>query len=153
MAMNNLHENTPNELPGDDEIASRARAIFRTACEQADSYHTLRLGLARRKAVNAGSAHSALKVWAPLAGAAACCALVAGVVWLHPVNRLQPSSPIAVAAPAGFNQGGPDSGDADEAIPEVGSNQMEVVQDLDFYRWLAVQPVMASATPAASGHR
>lgn len=149
--MSKLHENTLDGTPGDDEVASRARAIFRTACEQADSYYTLRLGLARRKAVNAGSAHRALKVWAPLAGAAACCALVAGVVWLHPVSRLEPSSPIAAAAPAGFNQGGSDSVDADEVIPEVGSNQMDVVQDLDFYRWLAAQPAMASAAPAASG--
>jgi hypothetical protein len=153
MAMNKLHENTLNDLPGDDEIASRAHAIFQTACEQADSYHTLRLGMARRKAMHAGSAHAAFKVWAPLAGAAACCALVAGVVWLHPVSRLQPSSPVAVVAPAGSAQSGPDQGDADDVIPDVNSNQMEVVQDLDFYRWLAAQPVMAAAVPAASGHR
>lgn len=149
--MSKLHENTLNDLPGDDEITARARTLFRTACEQADSYHTLRLGLARRKAVNAGSAHRALKVWAPLAGAAACCALVVGVVWLQPAGRLQPSSPTATATPAVFNQGGPTQSDADEAIPEVGSNQMEVVQDLDFYRWLAAQPAMASAAPAGSG--
>ena len=149
--MSKLHENTVNDMPGDDEVASRARAIFRTACEQADSYHTLRLGLARRKAVNAGSAHRALKVWAPLAGAAACCALVVGVVWLqHPADRLQPSSPIAAATPASSNPGGLNQGDADEAIPDVASKQMEVVQDLDFYRWLAAQPAMASAAPVGS---
>lgn len=144
--MNEMHDNTLNGLPGDDAIASRARAIFRTACEQADSYHTLRLGLARRKAANARPAHGAFKVWAPLAGAAACCALVVGVVWMHPTARPQASSPIAATAPAGSNQG-----DADEVIPDVGSSQMEVVQDLDFYRWLAAQPAMASAAPAASG--
>ena len=146
--MSKLHENTIDGMPGDEEVASHARTIFRTSCEQTDSYHTLRLGLARRKAVNAGSAHRALKVWGPLAGAAACCALVAGVVLLHPVGRLQPSSPIAAAVPAGSSPG-----DADEAIPEVGSNQMEVVQDLDFYRWLAAQPAMASAAPVGSGRR
>jgi hypothetical protein len=151
--MNEIHKNTPNGLPGDDEIASRARAIFHTACEQADSYHTLRLGMARRKATNAGSAHTRFKVWAPLAGAAACCALVVGVVWLHPVNRLQPSSPIAAAMPASSNPDELGQSDADDAIPDVNSNQMEVVQDLDFYRWLAAQPAMASATPAGSGRR
>lgn len=149
--MNISSENKLEALPGDDEVASRARAIFRTACEQADSYHVLRLGLARRKAANAGPSHRALKVWAPLAGAAACCALVAGVVWLRPADKPQASSPIATTAPAGFNQGGPNQGDADEVIPEVGSSQMEVVQDLDFYRWLAAQPTMASAAPAGSG--
>jgi hypothetical protein len=146
--MSKPHENTLNDLPGDDEIATRARAIFQTACEQADSHHTLRLGMARRKATNAGSARATLKVWAPLAGAAACCALVAGVVWLHPVNRLQRSSPIAAATHAI-----PDQDDADDAIPDVNSNQMDVVQDLDFYRWLAAQPAMAAATPAAGGRR
>jgi hypothetical protein len=148
MAMSKLHENTLNDLPNDDEIASRARAIFQTACEQADSYHTLRLGMARRKATNAGSAHAAIKVWAPLAGVAACCALVVGVVWLHPVGRPQPASPIAAATHAIPNQDDPD-----DAIPDVNSNQMEVVQDLDFYRWLAAQPAMAAATPAASERR
>ena len=151
--MNISSENKLNALPGDDEVAARARAIFRNACEQADSYHVLRLGLARRKAMNAGSTHATFKVWAPLAGAAACCALVVGVVWLRPVNRLQPSSPIAVATPAGSDQGSPGQGDADDAIPEVNSNQMEVVQDLDFYRWLAAQPAMASAAPAGSGRQ
>jgi len=147
MAMSKLHENTLDDLPGDDEVAARARAIFRTACEQTDSYHTLRLGLARRKAVNAGPVHRGLKLWAPLVGAVVCCALVVGVVWQHPMGNVQTSpsttAPTTVANP----------NDADEAIPEVGSSQMEVVQDLDFYRWLAAQPAMASAAPAASGRQ
>jgi hypothetical protein len=146
--MNKLHENTPNDPPGDGEVASRARALFHTACEQADSYHTLRLGMARRKAMNAGSAHTTFKVWAPLAGAAACCVLVVGVVWLHPVNRLQPPSSIATTTHAV-----PDQDDGDDVILDVNSNQMEVVQDLDFYRWLAAQPTMATAAPAASGRQ
>jgi len=146
MAMSKLHENPLDDMPDDDQVGSRARAIFRTACEQTDSYHALRLGLARRKTVNAGSARRALKVWAPLAGAAACCALVMGVAWLRPAGNVQTSSPTATTATV-VNQN-----DADEAIPEVGSNQMEVVQDLDFYRWLAAQPAMASAAPTGSRH-
>ncbi|HET7163407.1 MAG TPA: hypothetical protein VFI32_12150 [Rhodanobacteraceae bacterium] len=35
--------------------------------------------------------------------------------------------------------------DASDDLPEVGSTQMEMVQDLDFYRWLAAQPTVASA--------
>jgi hypothetical protein len=145
--MNESHENTFNGLPGDAEVESHARAIFKAACEQTDSYHALRLGLARRKAANAGASHTALRVWAPLAGAAACCALVAGVVWLQPAARLQPATSIAASPPAAASQG-----DADDAIPDVGSNQMDVAQNLDFYRWLATQPAMATAaTPAGSG--
>ena len=34
-----------------------------------------------------------------------------------------------------------------EDIPAVDSTQMEMVQDLDFYRWLAAQPAVATATP------
>jgi len=148
MAMNISSENKANALPGDDEVASRARAIFKTACEEADSYHALRLGLARRKAINASSGHHALKVWGSFAGAAACCVLVVGVVWLHPMGNTQNSSSIATAAPSAINPS-----DADEAIPDVSSSQMEVVQDLDFYRWLAAQPTMAAAAPTASGRR
>ncbi|HVX06186.1 MAG TPA: hypothetical protein VHA71_13835 [Rhodanobacteraceae bacterium] len=147
--MNISSENKLDALPGDDEVASRARALFKAACEGTDSYHALRLGLARRKALNAASAHHTLKVWGSFAGAAACCALVVGVVWLRPGGKPQTSPSIATTAPAAANQG-----DADEAIPDVGSSQMEVVQDLDFYRWLAAQPAMASAAaPAASGRR
>jgi hypothetical protein len=74
------------------------------------------------------------------------------VVWQqHPVGGRQASSPIAAAAPAGSHPGASNQSDADETIPEVGSSQMEVVQDLDFYRWLAAQPTMASAAPAGRG--
>ena len=122
---------------------SRGQRRFRNACQQTDSYHALRLGLARRKALNGVAARSALRLWAPLAGAVACCALVIGVVWLRPGDRLQASPPIATAMPAVASQG--------DAIPDVGSSQMEVVQDLDFYRWLAAQPAMAAAASAPNG--
>lgn len=138
-------QNQLNALPADDEVASRARTLFRTACEQTDSYHALRLGLARRKAIHAATTRRALKAWASFAGVAACCALVAGVVWLHPMDKPETASSIATT-PSTVTQG-----DADEVIPDLGSNQMEVVQDLDFYRWLAAQPTMASAAPATRG--
>lgn len=144
--MSKMSENTCNGLPRDDEIEARARAIFRNACEGTDSYHALRLGLARRKALNAGTGHSALRVWAPLAGAAACCALVAGIVWMHPVSRVVSDTGVASSAPIVANQN-----EEDELAPEVSSNQMEMVQNLDFYRWLATQPTVASA-PTGDGH-
>lgn len=144
--MNKMSENACSGLPHDDEVEARARVIFRNACEGTDSYHALRLGLARRKALNAGSGHSAMRVWAPLAGAAACCALVAGVAWMRPVNRAVPDTSIASSAPIVAGQGLDD-----ELAPEVSSNQMEMVQNLDFYRWLATQPTVASA-PTGDGH-
>jgi hypothetical protein len=145
--MSTFSDNTFNELPDDSKVESRARGIFRTACEHADPYYALRLGLARRKAVNAGAKPHALRVWAPLTGAAACCALALGAVWMHPLRQASPaatsvsSAPIANAEPL----------DSQEDLPpEIDSGQMEMVQDLDFYRWLASQPAVASAAHRSS---
>lgn len=143
--MNTQPENRINQLPGDDAVAARARSIFRTACENADSYHTLRLGLARRKALQAR--RSPARVWAPLGGAAiACCALVVGVLMLRPGGR---NAALPVTAPSTPVAAGPAS--VIEEIPEVSSNQMDMVQDLDFYRWLATQPAVAAAS-GRGGH-
>ena len=143
--MSKMPENTFNGLPRDDEVESRARAIFQRACEGTDSYHALRLGLARRKALNAGP-HSSMRLWAPLAGGAvACCALIAGVALMRLDTRIAPTTSVASSAP--IATGEIDSGDD---LPEVGSTQMEMVQDLDFYRWLAAQPAVASA-PTGGG--
>jgi len=138
--MNKLPENMMDALPGDAEIESRSRAIFRNACENTDSYHALRLGMARRKAAHAGAAHVTSRVWAPLASAVACCALVIGVVWMNPARKIGPAATAMSSAPVAT-----DSGTPEEITPEIGSTQMEMVQDLDFYRWLAAQPAVASA--------
>ncbi len=142
--MNTHSESTINELPRDDEVESRARAVFRNACENADSYHVLRLGLARRKALQSRAAHSPTRLWAPLAGgAAACCALVVAVVAMRPDVRIAPSNTtIAASTPIAA-----EAVENTEDIPAVDSTQMEMVQDLDFYRWLAAQPAVATATP------
>lgn len=146
--MNEIPDKTINSLPTDAEVASRARAIFKTACEEADSYHTLRLGLARRKALNAGAGRRLAGFWAPLAGTAvACCALAIGVVWIHPARQVGPAAGVVatsgpiVAEPADSEEAG---------VPEIGSSQMEMVQDLDFYRWVASQPAVASAPSRGS---
>lgn len=140
--MNTLKENTINMLPRDDEVESRARSLFRQACENTDSYHALRLGLARRKALHARSTHPAARLWAPLAGGAvACCALVIGVALLRPDARIAPTTEVVTSASAATG-----SSESVEDIPVIASNQMDMVQDLDFYRWLAAQPASA-ATP------
>lgn len=141
--MSTLKENTINKLPSDNEVESHARAIFRNACENTDSYHALRLGLARRKALHARTSHSRARLWAPLAGGAvACCALVVGVALLRPASPIASDTEAMASAPvaAGALENAED-------IPVIASNQMEMVQDLDFYRWLATQPVTAAATP------
>lgn len=139
--MNEMPNNAFNNLPDDAEVESRARAIFKAACEEADSYHTLRLGLARRKALHAGARHSTFGLWASVTGMAACCALVAGVAWMHSPRPATPGMtavPSASVAPV-------QADDEEEVPPDIGSSQMEMVEDLDFYRWVATQPAVASA--------
>jgi hypothetical protein len=138
--MNKLPENTIDALPGDAEIESRSRAIFKNACENTDSYHALRLGMARRKAAHVGAARVTSRVWAPLASAVACCALVIGVVWMNPARQTAPAATAMSSTPIATGSAAPE-----ETTPEIGSTQMEMVQDLDFYRWLATQPAVASA--------
>lgn len=145
--MNVQPSNTFNNLPSDHDVESRARAVFKQACKGADSYHTLRLGLARRKALNAGPARLATWLWAPLAGGAvACCALVIGLTVLHPFAGSQPATTAATdmsSAPIVASANG-----GTEAAVDLDSTQVDMVQNLDFYRWLAAQPDNA---PAASG--
>ncbi|MGH8191030.1 MAG: hypothetical protein ACREP2_06255 [Rhodanobacteraceae bacterium] len=148
--MNESHDNRIDEIridrfPDDDEVIARARAIFRNACESADSYHVLRLGLARRRALDAVARHSPLPLWAPLGGiAAACCAVVVGIALLQPAAgpAISPASGSAVSASATAQEYGNSD---NEVIPDVASSQMEMVQDLDFYRWVAAQPAATQA--------
>lgn len=131
--------------PGDAAVESRARVVFRNACDNADSYYALRLGLARRRALDARATRSAARRWAPLAGAAvACCALLVAVVLVRPDFRNASATRAAASAPIAAVQD-----DAGDELPEIGSSEMEIVQDLDFYRWLAAQP--AGSAPAGHG--
>lgn len=146
--MNNNPATHTGAVPDDHELELRARAIFRSACEGTDSYHSLRLGQARRKAAEAASGRSPLARWfAPLAGGAvACCALAIGVVALRPgvpAAGVQDSAPIAQAAPQAHEV---TAEDAAEGAPDVASNQADMVQNLDFYKWLANQPAVAAAS-------
>ena len=141
--MSTPRENTINELRQDHEVTSHARAVFRNACENIDSYHALRLGLARRKALQSHTSRSPTRLWAPLAGGAmACCALAIGVVMMRPDTRTSPGNDSAASAQISTK-----SIENTDDIPVIASNQMEMVQDLDFYRWLAAQPANAATTP------
>jgi hypothetical protein len=144
--MNIQPSNTFKNLPSDREVESRARALFQNACESADSYHTLRLGLARRKALNAGPARFAAWLWAPLAGGAvACCALAIGLAFLHPFANPQTAPTAATPAPIVASA----TVDTESTI-DLDNTQVDMVQNLDFYRWLAAHPGSAPATSGGS---
>ena len=86
-------------------------------------------------------------MWAPLAGGAvACCALVVCVALLRPASPIATDTEAVASAPVAVG-----ALENAEDVPVIASNQMEMVQDLDFYRWLATQPAMATAAPAGSG--
>lgn len=142
--MSELHKSPAGDWPSDAEIASRARAIFRDACQATDSAHAVRLGMARRKAANARGARSAARTWMPLAGGmAACCALAIGLAWLRPLMHGQPARTAASPAPIM-------AADASGAALDIGSSEVEVVQNLDFYRWLATQPSIAQSSSGSA---
>lgn len=142
--MHTFH-NPPARLPDDGKVAARAQAIFTTACDHVDSYHARRLELARQHTLHGYTPHPALRMWAPLAGAAACCVLVVGVLWMRPAARIAAPHPITAAVPQA------PAAPADDAAVDVGSSQADMVQHLDFYRWLATQPAVAAAA-GADGH-
>ena len=141
--MTDLNHKNFKSLHSDDEVIARARTLFKSACENTDSYHALRLGLARRKALNAGPRHRFGGFWTALAGTAvACCVLTLGAVWMRAGGQggqaaASASTHAAITAEsAGHQQAGG---------PAIGNGQMEMVEDLAFYRWLASQPALGSA--------
>lgn len=147
--MNTLPEIPHVALPSDHEIAVRARAIFRASCEGTDSYHALRLGQARCKATDAGKQGFLARWIAPLAGGAiACCALAVGVVALRPASPSHGAVAALASAQPAAAQVTSDTGDEPA---DVASNQVDMVQNLDFYRWLAQQQTVASASAPAGG--
>lgn len=140
--MNETEPGNFNTLRSDDEVVSRARTIFEDACAHIDARRARDLRVARERALDArpGRRRPA-PAWVPLAGGAvACCALAVGAMWMHPTftgARQQGVAPVPVAGQA-----------ADAvALPDMDGNQMDIAQDLDFYRWLASQ---SGTTPARS---
>ena len=145
--MTDINRNTFSSLHSDEEVIARARTIFKSACENTDSYHALRLGLARRKALNAGAGHRFGGLWAALAGTAiACCALAVGLVWTQAGGQAgQAAAIVSTHAPITAESGRQEAG-----ASETGSSQMEMVEDLAFYRWVATQPAVRSGGSGGS---
>ena len=137
----------------DAAFANHARGVFRDACDATDAASARRLAQSRRAALaTRATPHRGHVSWlAPLAGAAACCAFVIGMVWLQPNTRVTstaanrsvataPTATVAAITPVASTSGG-----GDDVATEVDNGQMDMVQNLDFYRWLATQPTLATA--------
>jgi hypothetical protein len=141
--MTDLDHNNFSNLHGDDEVIARARTLFKSACENTDSYYALRLGLARRQALNASAGHRFGGFWTALAGTAvACCVLTVGALWMRAGGQAGQAAAIVSTHGAMTPES---AGHQDASAPGIGNGQMEMVEDLAFYRWLAAQPALSSS--------
>lgn len=117
-------------------IQDRARELYRRAGPQIDVATAARLRAARRKALDSSTSTQQRHLrWMVPAGACAMVALAVLTVW-QPLHR---PTPVAVTAPALSQPASTDvlPPDADQADPSL-------YQNMDFYAWLASQPVAKS---------
>ena len=116
-----------NDMPN---LATRARTLFRDACNDIDGATLQRLRQARRAALAAPPASRLPKLLLP-AGALAMSVLAATLVWQDPMTTVSPAGEdFTIAATIG-----------DTAVPD---DDVDLYDNLDFYTWLATQPSVAS---------
>jgi hypothetical protein len=116
---------------GNDDLQRRARESYDEAVKQLDSETILRLEKARRTAIDELSTRSkwlrpAVGHWVPAAAAAGIGSLAIGwLILAHQGNSAEVFSNDALAD--------------DIEIMLAGEN-LDLLEDLDFYLWLATQP-------------
>lgn len=111
-----------------DPLQQRARQLFVQSCEQLDDTTRMRLRAARNNALADNQPRRMLPMLLP-AGAMAASVLALAITWHYsgvPRNG-QPAAPTSTASTPAT----PDNADVD------------MYNDLDFYRWLAQQPAVA----------
>ncbi|WP_233843374.1 DUF3619 family protein [Dyella sp. 2HG41-7] len=116
----------------DKQFEQRARALYQEATQRIDPVTAGRLRAARRTALEAASAHASphhrARVLVP-AGALAAIALAALMIW-QPLPHSQPEhNPQAAVAS--------EQQDSEYLPPEADKTDPGLVQNLDFYSWLA----------------
>ncbi|HET7299606.1 MAG TPA: hypothetical protein VFJ01_03050 [Oleiagrimonas sp.] len=117
-------------------IQDRVRELYRRAGPQIDVATAARLRAARRKALeNPSSTQQRHLRWMVPTGACAMVALAMLTIW-QPLHR---PAPVATTTPALSQSASTDvlPPDADQADPSL-------YQNMDFYAWLASQPVAKS---------
>ena len=129
-----------SNLPSDRDLEARAKQAFDRSVEEIDAATRSRLTQARYRALQELSpARAGRPVWGRFApaGALAVVALVTVLVFWQPA--IEPS--LQVAAAADF-----------EIL--LGEEELEMLEELEFYAWLEEQPEFASpgdAEPNAAG--
>jgi hypothetical protein len=121
------------------EIAERARELFARSVQGVDGHTRSKLARARAGAVEAAAAGR--QRWLPSrsvlvpAGGFAAAALALALVWQNP------AAPPAAIAPAVLS-------DLDLLLD---GEDLDLLEDLDFYAWLLAQPELLDGNDAGDG--
>lgn len=137
----------------DERFARDAERLLHRSAEQLDVATMERLKRARQNALAAygrgikGPFRLGLR-WQPALGAAAVCAtaLIAVGLWMGQATRAPSpgATPVPVSAGAGSA--------ADLEVVLVDDDNLEMIEDLEFYDWLESAPAMKeTADPGVSG--
>lgn len=121
----------------DCELMMRARTLHSQACASVDAPTLARLTAARRNALATKFTLSHKRIWLPVVGAAAACALTLSLIVWNPGP-----------APSHANSPQVTQNEA-ELPPDADAQQIDLYQNLDFYRWLAQQPDLHGAHAGA----
>ncbi|SFR85557.1 hypothetical protein SAMN05216570_0032 [Dyella sp. OK004] len=124
--------------PDNNNLERRARALYREASRNVDTATAGRLRAARREALaaaNAPAQHRLARVLVP-ASAFAAVAFAALMMWSPMQQRASSASSSAVAAQTAEVDG--------DLPPDPTSADPSMVQNLDFYDWLATSDSQAS---------
>ena len=125
----------------DSRLEQRAKRLFDASVEYLDAPTRARLTRARARALERARTPTAAagllgaRGWAAAGAAAAVTAAVALLVW-----QGTPSRP-----------GGVDVAALDDLEILLGEDELEMLEELEFYAWLEEQPELAAPAPADDG--
>ena len=129
-----------SNLPSDRDFEARTKRVFDASVGEIDAATRSRLTQARYRALEElPTSRAGRSVWrgpfAPV-GAIAAAALVAFLVFRQPEPAIEPALEVAAAADL-------------EIL--LGEEDLELLEELEFYAWLEAQPEFASDDPEPSG--
>lgn len=135
----------------DERLARDAQRLLRQGADELDAHTLSRLNRARQSALAEYDRHGArpsrLRSWQAGLGAAAVCAtaVIAVALW---VGRIPGTASPGPAAP--INSGAEPASDLEVVLVE--DDNLEMIEDLEFYDWLETDPAVDDAPdPGLSG--
>ena len=108
----------------------QARELLDVSARDLDATTLSRLNRARRRASEASAQRRSRRVW-PAAGLATACALLLTLLLSNPRDLPQPQSTLPLTSQT--------AGATDESEWVSDEDNLDLVQDLEFYAWLDTQ--------------